>query len=138
MPDRCRPYPALHLKPEKPLNAAFQIIFHFLASFNFTQEVEPIEIKKVALLINNPEQQYEGLRSSLGLMLYNTHVQMFVIDQEIANMDEAYKDNIAVLDEMEGERFSNNPVNIEKYGFKQASKKEMANMLRDADLIIPF
>ena len=95
-------------------------------------------MKKVELLINTPDQQYEGLRSSLGLMLYNTHVQMFVIDQEIANMDEAYKDNMELLDEMEGERFSNNPINIEKYGFRQATKKEMANMLRDADLIIPF
>ena len=47
-------------------------------------------MSKVAVLINKPEQQYEGLRSSLGMLLYNTEVQMFVLNQEIANMDEAY------------------------------------------------
>lgn len=95
-------------------------------------------MKRVAVLINSQDQQYEGLRSSLGMMLYNTDVQMFVIDNEVANMDEAYHDNMGFLDEMEGERFSNNPVNVEKYGFKFASKQEMAKMLREADLIIPF
>jgi hypothetical protein len=95
-------------------------------------------MKKVAVLINNENQQYEGLRSSLGMMLYNTAVQMFVVDKEIANMDEAYKDNMEFLDEMEGERFSNNPANVEKYGFKYASIEQMGEMLRQADLIIPF
>lgn len=95
-------------------------------------------MKRVAVLIKDPEQQYEGLRSSLGMTLYNTHVQMFVIDHEIANMDEAYRDNMGFLDEMEGQRFSNNLVNVEKYGFKYADKKEIAMMLREADLVIPF
>lgn len=95
-------------------------------------------MKKVAVLINNVNQQYEGLRSSLGMMLYNTAVQMFVVDQEIANMDEAYQDNMAFLDEMEGERFSNNLANVEKHGFKYASIEQMGEMLRQADLIIPF
>ena len=75
-------------------------------------------MKTVAVLVNNEEQQYEGLRSSLGMMLYNTFVQMFVVDKEIANMDEAYQDNMEFLDEMEGERYSNNRVNVEKHGFK--------------------
>ncbi len=95
-------------------------------------------MKKVAVLINNVNQQYEGLRSSLGMMLYNTAVQMFVVDKEIANMDEAYQDNMAFLDEMEGERFSNNLANVEKHGFKYASIEQMGEMLRQADLIIPF
>jgi hypothetical protein len=95
-------------------------------------------MKKVAVLINDTRQQYEGLRSSLGMMLYNTWVQMFIVDKEIANMDEAYRDNMEFLDEMEGERYSNNRANIEKYGFKYASVEEMAEMLREADLIIPF
>ena len=93
---------------------------------------------KVAVLINDVEKQYEGLRSSLGMLLYNTEVQMFVIDQEIANMDEAYQDNMEFLDEMEGQRFSNNKTNVEKYGFTYASVEEMGEMLQQADLVIPF
>jgi len=95
-------------------------------------------MKTVAVLVNNEEQQYEGLRSSLGMMLYNTFVQMFVVDKEIANMDEAYQDNMEFLDEMEGERYSNNRVNVEKHGFKYASLEEIGDMLRKADLVIPF
>ena len=93
---------------------------------------------KVAVLINDTEQQYEGLRSSLGMLLYNTEVQMFVINKEIANMDEAYEDNMGFLDEMEGERFSNNTGNVKKYGFTHATIEEMGEMLRQADLVIPF
>ena len=95
-------------------------------------------MKRVAVLINEPEQQYEGLRSSLGMLLYNTEVQMFVLNNEIAHMDEAYEDNMGFLDEMEGERFSNNKTNVEKYGFKYASIEQIGEMLRQADLIIPF
>lgn len=93
---------------------------------------------KVAVLINNKDQHYEGLRSSLGMLLYDTNVEMYVLNHEIADMNEAYEDNMGFLDEMEGERFSNNPVNIEKYGFKPATIEEMAARIRGADLIIPF
>ena len=95
-------------------------------------------MKRVAVLINQPEQQYEGLRSSLGMLLYNTEVQMFVLNNEIARMDEAYEDNMGFLDEMEGERFSNNKTNVEKYGFKYATVEQIGEMLRQADLVIPF
>ncbi len=95
-------------------------------------------MKKVAVLINDVEQQYEGLRSSLGMLLYETEVQMFVIDKEIANMDEAYRDNMEFLDEMEGGRYSNSRANVEKYGFTFATVEEMGEMLQRADLVIPF
>ena len=95
-------------------------------------------MKKVAVLINDVEQRYEGLRSSLGMLLYETEVQMFVVNEEIANMDEAYQDNMEFLDEMEGGRFSNNRANVEKYGFTYATIEEMGEMLQQADLVIPF
>jgi len=95
-------------------------------------------MSKVAVLIKNPEQQYEGLRSSLGMLLYNTEVQMFVLNDEIANMDEAYEDNMGFLEEMEGERFSNNQTNVEKYGFQYATVEQIGEMLRQADVVIPF
>ncbi|MDF1591759.1 MAG: hypothetical protein P1P89_09625 [Desulfobacterales bacterium] len=95
-------------------------------------------MRKVAVLINDVNQQYEGLRSSLGMLLYNTQVRMFVLNHEIASMDEAYEDNMGFLDEMEGERFSNNLANVEKYGFKFKTIDEIAAMLREADLVIPF
>lgn len=93
---------------------------------------------KIAVLIKDKEQQYEGLRTSLGLLLEMAEVQMFVLNDEIADMDEAYSDNMGFIDEMEGERFSNNRANVDKYGFTYASTEEIGKMLDQASLVIPF
>lgn len=95
-------------------------------------------MKKVAVVIKDIKQQYEGLRVSLGALLDNVEIQMFVLNHEIENMDEAYHDNMEFLDEMEGERFSNNSANVEKYGFTYVTLKETAKKLNAADLVIPF
>jgi hypothetical protein len=95
-------------------------------------------MKKAAVIIRDPEQQYEGLRTSLGLLLEDTQVQMFVLHHEVANMDEAYRDNMEFIDEMEGERFSNNSANVEKYGFTHVTLADVAKKINAADVIIPF
>ncbi len=95
-------------------------------------------MKKIAVLIKDVDQQYEGLRTSLGLLLEAAEVQMFVLNHEIANMDEAYHDNMEFLDEMEGERFSNNSANVEKYGFQYVTLADVAEKLKEATVIIPF
>jgi hypothetical protein len=63
---------------------------------------------------------------------------MYVLNHEIANMDEAYRENMEFIDEMEGQRFSNNPANVEKYGFKPVTIDEIIERLKQADVIIPF
>lgn len=95
-------------------------------------------MENVAVLIKDVDQQYEGLRTSLGLLLEAASVQMYVLNHEIENMDEAYRENMEFIDEMEGERYSNNPANVEKYGFRPITVEEMLVKLKDADLIIPF
>jgi hypothetical protein len=45
---------------------------------------------------------YEGLRTSLGLLLEDVSVSMFVLDHEIEEFSEAYSDNLGFLEEMEG------------------------------------
>jgi hypothetical protein len=95
-------------------------------------------MKKVAILINDIKQQYEGLRLSLGVSLTDIDVQMVVFGHEIANMDEAYQDNMEFFDEIGGQRISNNMENAEKYGFAHATIKEIAQRLKGVDLIIPF
>jgi hypothetical protein len=95
-------------------------------------------MKKAAVIIRDPDQQYEGLRTSLGLLLEDTEVQMFVLHHEIADMDEAYHDNMEFIDEMEGERYSNNSANVEKYGFKHVTMADVVEKINRADFIIPF
>lgn len=91
-----------------------------------------------AVIIKDKSQQYEGLRTSLGLLLYGAPVQMFVLDHEIETMDEAYRDNMEFIDEMEGERYSNNSSNVEHYGFKHMTLTDMAALLDKAEVVIPF
>ena len=93
---------------------------------------------KIAVLIKDKDQQYEGLRTSLGLLLEMAEVQMFVLNHEIVNMDDAYSENMEFIDEMEGERFTNNTVNAEKYGFKYLTTSEIGEKLKQASLVIPF
>jgi hypothetical protein len=93
--------------------------------------------KRVAVLVKDKERQYEGLRSSLGLLLENHKVSMFVLDHEI-DMTEEYQDNMGFIDEMGGSRFSNVPANIEKWGFQPVTLDDIPAKLRASELVIPF
>ncbi len=95
-------------------------------------------MKQAAIIIKDPQQQYEGLRTSVGLLLEGMMVQMFVLHHEIENMDEAYRDNMAFLDEIGGKRFSNNSENAEKYGFTHVTITQAAAKVHQADIVIPF
>ena len=95
-------------------------------------------MKKVAVIIRDKAQQYEGLRTSVGMLLSEAKVSMIILNHEIETMDEAFRDNMEFLDEMEGERISNNMANAEKYGFQHATIGEIAQKLKTVDLIIPF
>lgn len=94
-------------------------------------------MKKVAVVIRDKKQHYEGLRTSLGALLDQVEIQMFVLDHEI-EMHEAYQENMEFLDEMEGERFSNNKANVEKYGFQFADLETIGQKLKEVDIVIPF
>jgi hypothetical protein len=91
-----------------------------------------------AVIIQDKSQQYEGLRTSLGLLLSGARVQMFVLNHEIETMDEAYRDNMEFIDEMAGERYSNNSINVENHGFKHLTLTEMAARIEKAEVVIPF
>jgi hypothetical protein len=95
-------------------------------------------MQNAAIIVRDADQQYEGLRICLGLLLNGTNVEMFVLDNEIACMDEAYRDNMEFVDEMHGRRYSNNEVNVEEYGFRHATLTEIAGRLSHADVIIPL
>lgn len=95
-------------------------------------------MKKVAVLIKDPWAQYEGLRTSLGLLLEDIQVKMFVLDHAVADMDEAYADNLSFLEEMGGAFFSNHPVNVEQHGFQRIERRAIPAMLDECDLVIPF
>jgi hypothetical protein len=93
--------------------------------------------KKVAVVIKEKDRQYEGLRFSLGLLLEQHQVTMFVLDHEI-DMTEAYRDNMEFIDEMDGARFSDVATNVERFGFRAIGREEVGRALSESDLVIPF
>lgn len=95
-------------------------------------------MNSVAVVIKDKSLQYEGLRTSLGLLLEDIAARMFVLDHEIENYDEAYADNLGFLVEMGGTHYSNNLNNVAKYEFKYADLDGIGRMLKKTDLIIPF
>jgi hypothetical protein len=95
------------------------------------------EGKKVAVLVKDKDRQYEGLRSSLGLLLESHKVSMFVLNHEVT-MTEEYQDNMGFIDEMGGARYSNDPANVEKYGFQKVGLDEIPAKLAEAQIVIAF
>ena len=94
-------------------------------------------MKKVAFLVRGKEELWEGMRSSLGLVIENNYVTMVVLDREVEMTDE-YKENLEWFVDMEGEFYSNVPANVEKYGFKPITIEELGEKLKEMDTIVPF
>jgi hypothetical protein len=93
-------------------------------------------MSKVAFLIRTDEELWEGLRSSLGLIVENNDVMMVVLDQEVV-MTPEYRESLEWFLEMEGKIYSNNPANQE-HGFETVAIQDLGEKLREMDLIIPF
>jgi hypothetical protein len=91
-----------------------------------------------AVIIIDSDRQYEGLMTCIGLQLNDIQVKMFVLNSEIENMDEAYRENMMFFKEVGGECYSNNQVNVEEYGFSFKSLQEVGNGLKEIDRVIPF
>lgn len=91
-----------------------------------------------AVIIIDKSRQYEGLRTCIGLQLNDVQVKMFVLNNEIENMDDAYRENMIFFKEVGGECFSNNQVNVEEHGFDFNSFKEVGERLKKIDHVIPF
>jgi hypothetical protein len=94
-------------------------------------------MKKVAFLVRSQDELWEGMRSSLGLVIENNYVTMVVLDQEVEMTDD-YKENLEWFVDMEGEYYSNVPANVEKHGFQPITIEELGEKLKDMDYIVPF
>ncbi|RPH85987.1 MAG: hypothetical protein EHM75_08910 [Desulfobacteraceae bacterium] len=94
-------------------------------------------MKKVAFLVQTKDELWEGMRSSLGLVIENNYVTMVVLDQEVEMTDE-YKENLEWFVDMEGEFYSNVPANVEKHGFQPITIGELGEKLKEMDTIVPF
>jgi hypothetical protein len=95
-------------------------------------------MQRAAIIVKDPQQQFEALRTSLGLLMAGMQVQMFMLQHEIKNMNEAFIKRMVRLDDSGGQRFSDNLENARKYGFTPITMARAADQIRQADIIIPF
>jgi hypothetical protein len=94
-------------------------------------------MKKVAFLVKDKEEDWEGLRSALGVAVGNNSVYLFVLNHEV-EMTNPYRENLDWLLEMDGELYSNDPANWEKHRFQPITYEALGKKLKSMDYIIPF
>lgn len=101
-----------------------------------------MELKKVAVIIKDVNNQWEGLRSSLGMGVEMIDTHMFVIGkvQMPDERVEGYRENLEYLkDDLEAEIFTDNEENVTQWGFfDYISLDNIGKKLFEYDLIIPF
>jgi hypothetical protein len=87
--------------------------------------------KKIAVLIR--DRKHEALRMAVGATLMNDVVHVFVMDEKLDN-DEDTETNLQMLEDLKARVFSNNPENE----FEQKTTEEIAAILTDYDVVIPY
>lgn len=93
-------------------------------------------IKHCAVIVRQPEDVWEGTRTSLGLAAHNFYAYLYVIGFKL-EMTEALKENLEWLEEMECEYFSDQEENSQ-YDFKHMPIEKIAKELKKMDLVIPY
>ncbi|MBI4681293.1 MAG: hypothetical protein HY753_08870 [Nitrospirae bacterium] len=87
--------------------------------------------KKVAILVRNREG--EALRMAVGATLADDEINVFIMDKKIEH-NEDNDLNLETLTDLDVKIFSNNPANP----YTQKSTEEIARMLSEYDVIVPY
>lgn len=100
-------------------------------------------IERVCILVNEPVDSWEGLRSTLGLLVENLWGACFFIDTSIelpaSKSEEEFQENLEMLEDLEGECYTNNQADAERFEFLEyLSLQEMAEKIKTYQVIVPF
>jgi len=87
--------------------------------------------KKIAILVR--DRKPEALRMAVGATLSNDEVSVFIIDHKL-EIDDDIEVNLEMLSDLKAKIFSNHPENP----FEQKSTAEIALMLSEYDVVIPY
>jgi len=99
-------------------------------------QTEKRTVKRIAVLIRNREQQAEGLRIGMGLSGEGRHVEIFVLEHGLAPESDELRRVVSSRDGSAG-FYSDNPKNAGLYGCKWITEEEIAERVKEADLVLP-
>lgn len=97
-----------------------------------------MEYKKALFVIRDKDYAIDGMRSALGLAVENMYSYAHLLDADIGKLDEENIERIEMLQDMEGEVFSNVQANCDANGFGSMSVEELGEKMRDMSVIIPY
>jgi hypothetical protein len=87
--------------------------------------------KKIAILVR--DRKHEALRMAVGATLLNDKVSVFIMGDKLES-DYDTDTNVQMLGDLNVAIYSNNPENE----FEQKSDEEIAGMLMEYDVVIPY
>ncbi len=90
--------------------------------------------KKVALLVRDAGNVWECVRSALGLAIQATEVGVFILNTpvELGERAEAFRENLEMIDELDGHIWSNNRETAGRFDFVEyLTIEEMAVRIRE-------
>lgn len=101
------------------------------------------DIEKVAVLVNNSAACWEGLRSTLGVLVENLYGRVFFIDCPIelpeGKSEEEFGENLEMLEDLEGEAYTTLEADAERFEFlKYCKLEDMIPLIKEYDLVVPF
>ncbi len=94
--------------------------------------------KKLFFLYKHPDYVVDGIRSALGQAVENNYAFGAIMTPDLADLDEANKENVDWIRDMEGEIYSTIPALCEKNDLTPITIEELGQKLRDVDFIIPY
>ena len=100
-----------------------------------------MKTNKVAIIIRDESNLWEGLRSCLGLGVEMIETHMFVLGRVciFEERENAYGENLEFLKNLESRAITDNEENVVRGNlFEHMSLDGIARMLPEYDLIIPF
>ena len=95
-------------------------------------------MQKAAILVNNGERLLEGLIACNNLLLNGMQAYVLLIDATTINAENDYDTLTINKGSGDFKHFTNQPDVVGKYGFQHATLAQIAVMLKDADIVIPF
>lgn len=101
------------------------------------------DVKRIAILINESMDCWEGVRSGLGLGVENLWAGCFIIDCDIellpGKTEEDFQENLEMLEELEAELYTNVPANSERFPLiKYLPLEAMPEKIMGFQLVVPF